>query len=93
MAMIKKCPRCGKPTVDRATRCQCGFDFEKWRNIISILGVVGAVAGPLLARVASGSFVYPLPTAIAGLGVGVVTGILIMRAKAHSNRTELEQSH
>jgi hypothetical protein len=82
MAIVKKCPRCGQPTVSRATRCQCGFDFEKWRNIISILGVVGALAGPLVARAASGSFVYALPAAIAGLGVGVATGILMMRAKA-----------
>lgn len=83
MAIVKKCPRCGQPTINLATRCQCGFDFEKWRNIISILGVAGALAGPLLARAVSGSYAYAVPAAIVGLGVGVFVGIVVMKAKAH----------
>jgi hypothetical protein len=83
MAIFKKCPHCGQPTVDGAKQCQCGFDFEKWKNVVSILGLVGALAGPLLARAVNGSFAYALPAAIVGLGVGVVVGIVIMKAKAH----------
>jgi hypothetical protein len=81
MAIFKKCPHCGQPTIDRATRCQCGFDFEKWKNTISIFGVIGAPVGVICARAASGSFVYALPAAMAGLGAGVVVGIFIMKAK------------
>jgi hypothetical protein len=82
MAIFKRCPHCGQPTIDRATKCQCGFDFEKWKNIISILGVAGALAGILCARVAIGSFAYALPAAVAGLGIGVAVGIFIMKTKA-----------
>jgi hypothetical protein len=82
MAIVKKCPGCGQP-INRGTQCSCGFDLEKWRNIISILALVGAVALPLLARATSGSFAYALPAAIVGLGLGVIVGILVMRAKAH----------